>query len=183
MDLHNKELIINEISRLDKLLEYNVSSIEVKYIKSSRRIGCYYYNPVDKTEYFAFSENFYMSESFSEREKLYTVRHEYAHFINLLNFGNRGHGKTWKTCCGMTGAFPIRCCDSQRNEYFKTKEEKEKEIKSKLDQFYIGQYIEHSAFGKGKIISISGSYKSLSAEVKFDNIIKRISLYWLITQS
>lgn len=56
-----------------------------------------------------FSNHYYQTPTWPIEEALDTIRHEYAHYIDHMVYGNLGHGSIWKKYCLIVGVLLIRC--------------------------------------------------------------------------
>lgn len=95
-------------------------------------------------------------------------------------YGNLGHGATWKHCCAIVGALPIRCYNERRAEYYRHKHAEEARLAKHYDTYGIGDRIAHPQFGVGVIEEITGESINRCVVVNFDgNGYKRLSLTWV----
>lgn len=60
------------------------------------------------------------------------IKHEYAHHMDHMIYGHGGHGSTWKLCCGIVGASPIRCYNESRADYYRQKHLEESKYRSAM---------------------------------------------------
>lgn len=103
------ERIRAEIARLDALTGLNGRNMPPIQIGAARQtLGCFSAKSKDRM-FFCFSSHFFEADSFSNAAALDTIAHEYAHYMDyVLNGPNLSHGESWKACCRIVGARPIR---------------------------------------------------------------------------
>lgn len=177
--LWTKEKIREEMIRLDRITNLKGSELPVTFNKAKRTLGSFNYISHNGTEemYFKFSHQFYQDPEVPDYLKIDVIRHEYAHYMDLILFGNFSHGVTWKYCCGEVGAMPVRFADVQR---IKRKERDRKKLLLHYDEYSPGSIIIHPKFGYGIIENISGEGVGRRVEVKFvDGSRKILSLQWV----
>ena len=178
--------IRSEIERLDQITGLNGRKLEIKIGKAKHALGCFSH-PEGKPLSFTFSSFYFESDSFSTSEALDTIRHEYAHYMDLMLNGNRSdgsHGNTWKECCRRVGARPIRCYSEEWNRIMFNREQKakqeEEKMKQVVKQFTVGTTIKHPVYGEGTIRNITEDGLSSHATISFGSVgIKTLAISWI----
>lgn len=108
------------------------------------------------------------------------IGHEYAHHMDHVLYDHDGHGPTWKMCCHVVGATPIRCYNEERADYYRNKHLEADKISEKYDTYKVGAEIEHPHFGVGVIEEIFGENIYRSILVRFQNTNPRkLGLEWV----
>ena len=175
--------IQSEIARLDQLTGLNGRELTIRINKGRGTLGSF-----DRTKMsFTFSSRYFEDEGFSESEALDTIRHEYAHYMDWMIYGDRSdgnHGRTWKECCRRVGAVPLRCYDRERNKLRLRQEkelrEKQKKTDAEVERFTPGTGILHPSYGKGVIRELSMDGLNTRATVDFPEAgIKILGLNWV----
>ena len=163
--------------RLDKLTGLCAAELPIKMTSGERVIGCYH---GDKGGSFTFSRKYFTNPEWAEEEALDTIRHEYAHYMDHMIYGNVGHGQTWKMCCAKVGACPVRCYKSWKNDYYNNKHAEEERKLSEMLEYKIGDCIIHPRYGEGRIASVTGEKNRQTVKVAFgDAGLKTLSLLWV----
>lgn len=129
---------------------------------------------------FIFSNYYFQNPEWSKESALDVIRHEYAHYMDYKIYGHLGHSKTWKRCCLEVGALPIRCYNSEHEEYYQKKHKVEEAQKKACNSYIPGIKIIHPTFGCGVILQKIGEDVNSLAIVRFnDSIDKKLSLAWI----
>lgn len=171
--------IREELSRLDKKTGLKGSSLPISFNNARCTLGLY--SSVNGGS-FKFSNYYFQDPSWPVEEALDTIRHEYAHYMDHILYGHGGHGSTWKLCCGVIGAMPIRRYNEKRAEYYRQKHLEEDKLSEHYDTYRIGDAIEHPMFGTGVIIDIFGESVTRSVIVEFTSAgVKKLGLAWVDT--
>ena len=170
--------IREEISKLDEMTGLEGAKLPIEMIKAHSAQGCFKKHR-NGWMGFGFSIYHFMDPNYAVQEAIDTIRHEYAHFMDYVLYGNFGHGATWKECCNKIGARPIRCSDESLNKYYNEKNEEERIQNEALDTFKVQDVIIHPKYGKGTIIDITDEALSRKAVVKFLTGEKTLSLLWI----
>ena len=174
-----EEMIRDEIRKLDSITGFHGSDLQISFNRELCRLG--YYKSSRREKSFSFSELYFKNDKWSEECALDTIRHEYAHFLDDMIYGNNDdHGETWKKCCEMVGAIPESKHFGARYVHNWNKERREKEISELCNSFRVGEWIEHPKFGKGVIESINDEECNRRAVVRFGESVKTLSLKWVV---
>jgi hypothetical protein len=173
----NEAAIRREFARLDAKTGLKGAKLPITFGNAKGTLGSY---TSANGGAFRFSRHYFNDASWPVEEALDTIRHEYAHYMDHMVYGNMGHGASWKKCCLEVGALPIRCYSRERAKYYQDKHEKEQQKSSVLDQYTTGCFIVHPKFGTGKIVEIVGTDHTRYAVVTFKNMEnKKLSLTWV----
>lgn len=176
-NIWNEVTIRKEFARLDAKTGLKGSKLPITFSNVKYTLGSY---SSASGGAFRFSRHYFDDPSWPVEEALDTIRHEYAHYMDHMVYGNMGHGMTWKRCCIEVGALPIRCYSKERAKYHQDKHKAELEKSASLDRYRAGAFIMHPRFGRGKIVEIVGSDINRYALVSFKNMeIKKLSLKWV----
>ena len=173
----SESTIREELSRLDKKTGLNGSSVPISFNNARCTLGLY--SPVNGGA-FKFSNYYFQNPDWPVEVALDTIRHEYAHYMDHVLYGHGGHGSTWKMCCGVIGAMPIRCYNEKRAEYYRHKHLEEDKLSKHYDTYRIGDTIEHPKYGTGVIMDIFGESVNRSITVMFTGVgDKKLGLAWV----
>ena len=178
--------IRSEIERLDQITGLNGRELDIVIGKAKHTLG-YFRSLRGKPISFTFSSFYFESDDFSTSEALDTIRHEYAHYMDLMLNGDRSdgsHGNTWKECCRRIGAKPIRCYSKEWNRIMfdreQTAKQKEEQMKQAVKQFAVGTIIKHPAYGEGTILNITEDGMSSHATICFHSVSnKTLAISWM----
>lgn len=169
--------IRDELSRLDKKTGLKGSLLPISFNNARCTLGLY--SSVNGGS-FKFSNCYFQDPDWPVEEALDTIRHEYAHYMDHVLYGHGGHGSTWKLCCGVVGAMPIRCYNEKRADYYRQKHLAEDRLSEHYDTYHIGDAIEHPKFGAGVITDIFGESVSRSVTIEFTSAgVKKLGLAWV----
>ena len=179
------ETIRKELQRLDRITGYNGAGLEIRMCTGKSRLG-YFAWPRKSSPYFGFSTTYFENEDFPDAEKIATVRHEYAHYMDFMENGYTSHGAAWKKCCARINVSSARCLQHSSVEFHKNQEkqmsEKQQMIKNGAQKLSEGAILIHPKFGQGTVISISGDTAEDTARISFDKVGEKImSVEWLCT--
>ena len=178
-ELFDEIKIRQELKRLDQITGLNGALLPIKFGKAKGTLGSFSYTSKDSLEFY-FSTYYFLDPGFPVEEKLYVIRHEYAHYMDYMINGFSSHGPQWKKCCIKIGAFPIRCFNQGRANSFMEKHKKENIKNQALDEYQPELIIMHPRYGKGTITEINGKGLSRIAIVTFaEEINKKLSLIWI----
>lgn len=171
----NEENIRKELERLDTKTGLAGAKLPIVFSNAKCKLGSY-----SSAGAFCFSRRYFEDSSWPIEEALDTIRHEYAHYMDHMIYGNMGHGSSWKKCCMEIGALPIRCYIPERAQYYQKKHESERRKSVSLDCYKVGYVISHPKFGSGRIVKIESNDARKYATVSFKNMgIKKLSLVWI----
>lgn len=177
--IFDEEMIRAELRRLDTITGLHAADLPIKFGRAKSTLGKFSYPSDDKLEFY-FSNYYFQSPNHPLEEKLDTIRHEYAHYMDYMLNGSSSHGPSWKRCCSIVGAFPTRCFSKQRSDSFLAKHEREREMSQKYNCYETGVGIVHPVFGGGRIVEITGEGISRIASVSFEGVgMKKIAVSWI----
>lgn len=178
-ELFDELKIRQELKRLDKITGLNAAVLPIKFGNAQKTLGRFSYSNKDSLEFY-FSSHYFSDPDFPIEEKLDTIRHEYAHYMDYMLHGHSSHGPKWKKCCIKVGAFPTRCFNQERANSFIEKHHKENLSNQILDKYQPGLIVIHPSYGSGITTKIYGQSLSRIAIVKFaGDIEKKLSLLWI----
>lgn len=177
--IFDEEMIRAELRRLDERTGLHAADLPIKFGRAKGTLGRFSYPSDDEMEFY-FSNFYFQDPNHPLEEKLDTIRHEYAHYMDYMFNGASSHGPSWKRCCNIVGAFPTRCFSKQRSDAFLAKHERERELNEKYNNYRIGVAILHPIFGSGKIVDIVGEGIRRVACVTFESVgVKKIAVSWI----
>lgn len=172
----SEEKIREEMKRLDRITSLNGAKLPILFNNSKYRLGCFFGGD---EMYFQFSDFWFQDPEWTQESALDTIRHEYAHYMDQMLYGNYGHGKTWKACCSKVGARPKRLYNEQFEKYYKNRIKEQKATISEFDTYNIGDRIKHPMYETGKIIDIQGEGISKLVTIEFETGSKQFTLDWI----
>lgn len=176
-NIWSEATIRKEFARLDAKTGLKGANLPITFSNSKCTLGSFSSAGGGS---FCFSRHYFDDFSWPVEVALNTIRHEYAHYMDYMIYGNIGHGATWKKCCGEVGALPIRCYSGERAKYYQYKHEAERKEAETLDHYRIDSFITHPRFGRGKIVEIVGAGVNRYAVVNFKDMErKKLSLAWV----
>ncbi len=169
--------IRKELSRLDKKTGLNGADLPISFNNARCTLGLYCSANGGS---FKFSNYYYQDPNWPVEEAIDTIRHEYAHYMDHMLYGHGGHGSTWKLCCEIVGATPIRCYTEKRADCYRQKHLEEDKLSERYDTYHIGDAIEHPKFGDGVIIDIFGESVNRIVTIEFTIAgVKKLGLAWV----
>ena len=169
--------IRSEMARLDKRTGLKGAELPIRCNNARCTLGLY-----DSTDggSFKFSNYYFQDLDWPMESALDVIKHEYAHHMDHMIYGHGGHGSTWKLCCGIVGASPIRCYNESRADYYRQKHLEESKISERYDTYKVGDKIAHPQYGVGVIEEITGVGTCRCISVRFQsNDCKRLGLGWV----
>ncbi len=173
----NEASIRSEMARLDKRTGLKGAELPISFNNARCTLGLY-----DSTGggSFKFSNYYFQDPNWPVESALDVIRHEYAHHMDYVLYGHGGHGATWKLCCGIVGASPIRCYNESRADFYRQKHLEESKKSEHYDTYNIGDKIDHPKYGVGVIEEISGAGTCRCISVRFQGSeCKRLGLGWV----
>ncbi|MBR4049526.1 MAG: hypothetical protein IKK09_03435 [Clostridia bacterium] len=175
--LWTESMIREEMAKLDNKTGLRGAELPITFNNAKCTLGLYCSNNGGS---FKFSNYYFQDPEWPIESALDVIRHEYAHHMDHVLYGHSGHGSTWKICCRIVGATPIRCYNESRAEYYRQKHIKEDKLSERYDQYKIGDYIEHPKHGIGRIEDIFGEGVHRCVSIRFkNNDCKRFGLAWI----
>lgn len=177
--IFDEEMIRAELRRLDAKTGLHAADLPIRFGKARGTLGRFSYPSDDKLEFY-FSNYYFQNPNHPVEEKLDTIRHEYAHYMDYMLHGSSSHGPLWKRCCSIVGAFPTRCFSQQRSDAFLVKHKKDLIQNEKYNEYVIGLNIIHPMFGNGSIVDVTGEGLGRVACVSFAGTgVKKIAISWI----
>ncbi len=175
--------IREELTRLDQLTGYHGADLPIHYGNSRCTLASFHHNR-GQASFFMFSRHYFDAEDFSEHSALDTIRHEYAHYMNVVEGNDDGHGPAWKDCCRRIGALAVRLYEPAANEVHLKKEKKTEKLRETLSaSIHEGQRLIHPIWGYGVILRVDSSAASPRLEILFSDGKEHPRLYsaqWVI---
>lgn len=108
-----EEAIRAEIRRLDEKTGLHGATLPIVIGRAKTVLGTFSVKAVrlsGKTvrvpRQFTFSGYFFHHPEFPDSMAQDTIRHEYAHYMDFVLYGQLAHGKTFRVCCQTVGACP-----------------------------------------------------------------------------
>ena len=177
--IFDEEMIRTELRRLDIKTGLHAADLPIKFGKAKGTVGRFSYASDDKLGFY-FSNYYFQNPNHPVEEKLDTIRHEYAHYMDYMLNGSSSHGPSWKQCCYVVGAFPTRCFSQERSNAFSVKHEKERMQNEKYNKYVVGMNIIHPLFGSGRIVDVVGVGLNRIAHISFAGAeVKKIAISWI----
>ena len=105
--IFDEEMIRAELRRLDMKTGLHAADLPIKFGKARCTLGRFSYPSEDRMEFY-FSNYYFQDPMHPIEEKLDTIRHEYAHYMDYMINGSSSHGPSWKNCCRIVGAIPTK---------------------------------------------------------------------------
>lgn len=177
--IFDEKMIRAELRRLDAITGLHAADLPIKFGRAKGTLGRFSYPSDGKLEFY-FSNYYFQNPNHPVEEKIDTIRHEYAHYMDYMLNGSSSHGSSWKQCCRIVGAFPTRCFSKERSDSFLAKHEKESAQNEKYDHYSVGIKVLHPVFGEGIITAILGDGLNRIACVSFAVVgEKKIAISWI----
>ncbi len=108
-----EETIRAEIRRLDEITGLHGATLPIVIGRAKTVLGAFSVKAVRLRgkivrvpRQFTFSGYFFRHPAFSDAMAQDTIRHEYAHYMDFVLYGQLAHGKTFRACCQTVGAYP-----------------------------------------------------------------------------
>ncbi len=176
-----EERIREELRKMDKITGLDGASLPIEFGYGRTRLGYFKLDKNRKPEKFYFSKAYLEDEGFLHQEAIDLFRHEYAHYMDWMIFGQLGHGKTWKKCCNDIGAEPTRCYDGDKARILHLQFQKEKELGEKCNMLEEDIYIIHPKYDAGTIerTENEGIHKIVYVYFPMAGV-KKLSAKWVI---
>ena len=170
-----EEQIRNELKRLDKITGLKGAELPIHFGNAISYLAMFC---AGEKMYFLFSNYYFNNPKFSDESALNTIRHEYAHYLAYVQYGDCSHGARWKACCQKVGARASRLYSERLNTITLDSEKGKKALQVKLSEYEPGQTILHPIYDEGTILSVNDD--SSIATVGFaKGMTKHLSLSWI----
>ena len=102
-----ENMILEEIKRLDAITGLNGQRLPIRMSRAKTEVGSLVI--LDKEPlYFRFSRYYFNHPDFARKSAIETIRHEYAHYMDICRRGKSCHDKQWEDCCIRIGLIPER---------------------------------------------------------------------------
>jgi hypothetical protein len=169
--------IRTEMKKLDKLTGLNGAELPIRFNNAKCTLGLYCSEDGGS---FKFSDYYFQDPEWPTESALNVIRYEYAHHMDHVLYGHGGHGPTWKLCCGIVGASPIRCYSENLAEFYRQKHLKDNKLSEHYDTYQVGEVIAHPKFEAGVIVDILGESINRSVAVDFKECsVKKLGTSWV----
>ena len=171
-----EERIRDELRRLDGITGLHGAELPIRFGQATYTLGSFYAGPEGKMA-FRFSNVYFQDPTWPKALALDVIRHEYAHYLDWMIYGNAGHSGTWKYCCAKVGALPVRCYSDRRFDIEVDLQQRKESLLESLQNYEVGQTVLHPVYDEGIITAISDDGIHSIATVKFqEDGIKQLSL-------
>lgn len=172
--------IRKEIRRLDKKTGLNGAALPIIFTNAWTQLGSFWRDDMGNAKEFRFSKRYFHDPNFTVKEALDVIRHEYAHYMNLEIYGNRGHGGTWKLCCKKVGANPFRLYTDEWKNAQRRRHAEEVAVSEMCDIITEEMEILHPEYGAGVVKQIEGEGARRTLRVDFPEAgSKKLSAGWV----
>lgn len=173
----SKDAIRQEIRRLDGITGLKGADVTVRLYEEREPLGYFtFIDPVRMT--FGFSSTRFEDPKFTQAEALDVIRHEYAHYMEYVIYGeSTDHGENWKACCRKIGARPQNFYTEEWKELARTRDKAVQE-RTRLDGFSVGTHIRHPEFGEGKVENVQRFPTMTLISVRFGDTVKVLDVDW-----
>lgn len=108
-----EEAIRAEIRRLDEKTGLHGATLPIMIGRAKTVLGTFSVKTerlngktVRVPRQFTFSGYYFHHPELSDEFLLGVIRHEYAHYMDFVRYGQLAHGKTFRACCHTVGAYP-----------------------------------------------------------------------------
>lgn len=173
-NIWDEKRIRTELARLDARTGLRGAGLPVRFGNARCTLGVF--SVREDQPYFRFSNWWFQNPDWPEECALDVIRHEYAHYMDWQLYGGSGHGTTWKQCCVMIGAAPVRLYQQEREEYYRDIHRQQEEWGS----LRAGDLVRHPKFDLGKIREVAGEGPNRYAVIDFGvNGIRKLNLKWI----
>lgn len=170
----SEERIRGVFKELDLRTGLHAASLPIVFNRSLCVLGRFVHTS-DGKKWFVFSKSFLDDTSFAYESALDLFKHEYAHYMSYVIYGQEGtgHGWRWKQCVKQIGGITRPCFDDLVNDYWN----KQNVSNLSLVTFPEGTIILHHRFGEGKVIDQNEDCTQLT--ILFKEGVKKLSSHWV----
>ena len=172
-----KDEIRREILRLDGITGLKGGNVTIRLYEQREPLGCFtFIDPVRMT--FGFSSVRFEDPKFTRAEALDGIRHEYAHYMEYMLFGeSTDHGPNWKECCRRIGARPQNYYTQEWQELARARDKKLQE-RTRVDGFSVGSRFIHPTFGEGVVEEVRRTGMMTMIKARFGDSVKTLDVDW-----
>lgn len=175
----SEERIREELARLDRLTRLQGAENRIIFNNAKNVLGQFRVT-AGKQLVFIFSGYWFQNPEWPPECALDVIRHEYAHYMDFVLYGNFSHGRSWKECCIRVGAHPVRLYDEEIDARFRKLHRQEDALMKRMDVYHTGMWISHPKFGPGQIRQLEGEGLLRYAQVQFAKAgLRRLDLKWV----
>ncbi|MBQ8642510.1 MAG: SprT-like domain-containing protein [Clostridia bacterium] len=174
-----EERIRQVFRHLDEATGLDGASLPIQFTCKVHCLGSFY--PMEGgTGRFEFSRAYLEDPGTPEEVNLDTIRHEYAHYMDWVMYGNSGHSLTWKNCCSQINALPIRCYNPKMSQHYRKIHDRREANTRLCADYTAGRTIVHSIYGTGVIRKVHDVKEDRLLEIDFeDGHTRKLSARWL----
>lgn len=175
--LWNEAAIRAEMKKLDEQTGLSGAKLPISFDKKKHRLGAY---SLENGGEFYFSTYYYDNPDWPEECAIDTIRHEYAHYMDHVLYGEVGHGETWKKCCRVVGGLPVRYYYSAMSNLHQKRHREEERNENLCGTYPVGCRIIHPRYGEGIINAIDGDAVNRRVTVEFASVgEKKLGISWV----
>jgi len=178
-----RERIHAELVKLDRMTGLSGAELPFDYTRWYGTLGMFYTAREGRMLVpgkFSFSVVFLDDTTIPDEINIDTIRHEYAHYMDFVLYGNIGHSRTWKKCCGDVGIPPSRTFSEYSLRYYRRLHRIESENELICSGYTEGQLIFHKLYGIGEILTFRDMPHDRILEVSFeDGSVRKLSALWV----
>lgn len=178
-----EETIREEMRRLDAVTGLKGSEVPIVFGYARQTLGLFQYTREGKPALFRFSRHFLDDPNFSHAQALDLIRHEYAHYMNLMRNGREhgsGHGENWKQCCREIGAAPERCYQPAQNEVSLRRERGLEKLEKHIAMLRVQMRLRHPVFGEGVLTEILKTESGARLTIRFAAESRTLDARWVL---
>lgn len=175
----DKERIRKELRRLDRITGFDGASLPILFENCRSHLGIFYSKDAVHGMHFRFSNPWFQNPDWPVEAAIDVIRHEYAHYLDLMQYGNLGHGRTWKSCCHQIGANPLRCYNRVHARAYRDRHIMDELYREHYAQYQPGLVIQHPVYGMGQITAVEGEGTNTVVCAAFAAGEKRLSAQWI----
>lgn len=177
-NIWTEDMIRREFEALDRITGLTGASLPITMGDAYCTLGSFSVHGENMV--FTFSKKYFHNINWSDRDAVQTIRHEYAHYMDYMIYGNWGHGATWKKCCEKIGTSSAKLYNSEFGKYNAMREKEENAMNSRIDKYSVGKTVKHPSYGTGVIEEIIGDGIGRVAKICFAYDCKKtIGIKWL----
>ena len=129
---------------------------------------------------FTFSNKYFQNPNWPDEAAISLIKHEYAHYMDYMIYGECGHGKTWKRCCDMIDLAPVRCYDVEWVRLIKKIHDDEDSRLERFKEYHVGDAILHPVYDFGVVVGFEKEGLGKRIIIDFPDVgRKTLSLAWV----
>lgn len=178
-----EDAIREELRRLDAVTGLHGADLPISFGYARQTLGVFQFTRDGQPLRFRFSKYFLDDPHFTQQEAVDLIRHEYAHYMQLMRGGPNAeppHGDGWKQCCREIGAHPEGRYRPERNEVQLNWLQEQNKLSTFLGQLQLGMNIHHPMFGMGVLTEITGMQEGARLTIRSACGEKVLSARWVL---